>query len=181
MKVHADLQAEKQRSHNISIANVIIWNSQAAPLDIAKVMFGYIAHISLYALTWTVLAVFAWIASVALSLLVSPDLIIGMAAPVKSDAIYVPQYSQSHNTSSYSLRVEQISTPANLRAIGVADNLTTSANVSVGIPNISTAMIDNVETTILQLNYDYRLSDVDFGLQHARDLFLDVNGSCITE
>jgi hypothetical protein len=40
----------KQRSHNITIANVIIWNAQTSPLDIVKLMFGYIAHISWYAL-----------------------------------------------------------------------------------------------------------------------------------
>ncbi|KUJ08828.1 uncharacterized protein LY89DRAFT_741665 [Mollisia scopiformis] len=169
---------KKQRSHNISIANVIIWNAQAAPLDIVKLMFGYIAHISLYALTWTVLAAFAWAASIALSLLVSPDLIIGMAAPVAADAIYVPEYSPYKNTSSYSLRVEQISTPANLRAIGLADNLTTSANVSVGTPTTS---VDGYGETIYQLDYSYQLSDVDFGLQHASGLLLAVNGSCITD
>lgn len=45
--VGISLSAKKHRSHNISIANVIIWNAQAAPLDIVKLMFAYIAHISL--------------------------------------------------------------------------------------------------------------------------------------
>ncbi|KAH8648310.1 hypothetical protein BGZ60DRAFT_534987 [Tricladium varicosporioides] len=168
---------KKSRSHNISIANVIIWNAQASPLDIVKFMFGYIAHISLYAILWAFLAALAWAASIAFSLLISPKLIIGFAAPVSSEAIYVPEFPPTGNQSSYSLRLNSISTSANLRAIGGADNLTSNSNVNVGKPIITTS---GSGKPIYTINYSYSLSDVDFGLQNATGLLLAVNGSCFT-
>lgn len=170
---------KKKRSHNISIANVIIWNAQASPLDIIKLMFGYIAHISLYAILWAFLAALAWAASIVLSLLVSPDLIIGQAAPVSINAIYVPELSTISTTSSYSLRVNQLSTPSNLRAIGLADNLTSNANVEVGKPIVSTDPSSGAQ--VYKIDYAYGLTDVDFGLQNASGLYLNVSGSCFTD
>ncbi|KAH6665113.1 hypothetical protein B0J14DRAFT_234982 [Halenospora varia] len=168
----------KPRSHNISIANVIIWNAQSSPLDIVKLMFGYIAHISLYAIIWAFLAALAWGASIAFSLLISPELIIGFAAPVSSEAIYVPEFSPIQNQSSYSLRLNSISTSANLRAIGAADNVTSNSNVNVGKPIITTSAFGE---SIYTINYSYSVSDVDFGLQNTTGLLLTVNGSCFTD
>ncbi|KAF4627479.1 hypothetical protein G7Y89_g10680 [Cudoniella acicularis] len=170
---------KKTRSHNISIANVIIWNAQASPLDIVKLMLKYIAHISLFAVLWAFLAALAWAASIVLSLVVSPDLIIGQAAPVSLSAIYVPQFSSSTGTSSYSLRVNELATPSNLRAIGQADNLTANANVVVGKPISTTDPSSGVQ--IIQVDYSYGLTGVEFGLQNATELQLNVSGSCITD
>ncbi|KAE8448477.1 hypothetical protein EG329_009358 [Mollisiaceae sp. DMI_Dod_QoI] len=176
------LSAKKQRSHNTSIANVIIWNAKASLLEIITLMFGYIGHIPLYALMWTLLAVLGMAASQAVSLLVTRNLIIGLAAPVSNSAMFVPGYSSNstnpNNTLSYSYRVHEISTPADLRAIGAADNMTTSANVTVGTTSTS---INDLGQPIYKVDYSYSLSDVDFGLQNATGLLLTVEGSCFTD
>ncbi|KAF8857018.1 hypothetical protein BDZ45DRAFT_726955 [Acephala macrosclerotiorum] len=171
------LSAKKVRSHNVSVANVIIWNAQSSPLDIVKLMFGYITHTPQYALMWMVLAALAWASSTALSLLATRDLIINLSAPVTGSSIYVPDDSLGV-LGSYALRLNQISTPANLRAIGAADNLTTSANVSVSASSGTTDALGNVVYTV---DYGYAISDVDFGLQNASGLLLSVTGSCFTD
>ncbi|PMD59789.1 uncharacterized protein K444DRAFT_722448 [Hyaloscypha bicolor E] len=156
------LSAKKVRSHNVSIV-VIVWNAQSSPLDIIKLMFGYVTHTPQYALMWIALAALAWASSTALSLLATRDLIINLSAPL---------------TGSYALRLNQITTPANLRAIGAADNLTANANVSVSASSPTTDASGNIFYTV---DYGYTISDVDFGLQNASGLLLSVTGSCFTD
>jgi hypothetical protein len=84
-------------------------------------------------------------------------------------------------SNSYNLRLSQILTPANVRAIGAADNLTTSSNVTVGVPITSTTTFQGSEVDVYQLDYSYSVSDVDFGLQNAHGLLLTVDGSCFTD
>jgi hypothetical protein len=171
------LSAKQVRSHNISIANVIVWNAQSSPLDIVKLMFGYITHTPQYALMWMVLAALAFASSTALSLLATRDLIINLSAPVTGSSIYVPDDSLGA-LGSFALRLNQITTPANLRAIGAADNLTANANVSV---SASSPTIDASGNIVYTVDYGYTISDVDFGLQNASGLLLSVTGSCFTD
>ncbi len=171
------LSAKKPRPHNVSVANVIIWNTQNSPLDIIKLMFSYITHTPKYAFMWIVLAAFAWASSNALSLLTTRLLIVNLSAPVTGSSIYVPDLSLA-SQSSYALRINQISTPANLRAIGAADNLTTNANVSVSPAIVTTDASGKVFKTV---DYGYSISDADFGLQNASGLLLSVTGSCFTD
>jgi hypothetical protein len=171
------LSAKKVRSHNVSIANVIVWNAQSSPLDIIKLMFGYVTHTPRYALMWMTLAALAWVSSTALSLLATRDLIINLSAPVTGSSIYVPDDSLGA-LGSYALRLNQITTPANLRAIGAADNLTANANVSVSASSPTTDASGNIFYTV---DYGYTISDVDFGLQNASGLLLSVTGSCFTD
>lgn len=171
------LSAKKVRSHNVSIANVIVWNAQSSPLNIIQLMFGYITHTPQYALMWMALAGLAWASSTALSLLATRDLIINLSAPVTGSSIYVPDDSLGA-LGSYALRLNQITTPANLRAIGGADNLTANANVSVSASSPTTDAFGNIAYTV---DYGYTVSDVDFGLQNASGLLLSVTGSCFTD
>jgi hypothetical protein len=170
--------ARKNRSRNINVANVIIWNAQASPLDVVKQMISYFLYISAYAVMWAALAAVAWAASIAVSLLVSPDLILGNAAPVSVDSIYVPPLPPLGDTGAVTMRINALSLPSDLRAIGLADNISTNANVQVGLPQISTDLGGN---TVYQVDYAYSITDVDFGLQHAAGLTLTVEGSCVTE
>jgi hypothetical protein len=104
-------------------------------------------------------------------------LIINLSAPVTGSSIYVPDDSLGV-IGSYALRLNQITTPANLRAIGGADNLTANANVSVSSSSPTTDASGNIVYTV---DYGYTISDVDFGLQNASGLLLSVTGSCFTD
>ncbi|OCK73696.1 hypothetical protein K432DRAFT_261432, partial [Lepidopterella palustris CBS 459.81] len=173
-------------TRNMGVANVAIWNSQASPLAVIKAMFDYRSHIPLYALMWAAAAALAWAGSFTMSLLVSPELIIGAAAPANLHAIYVPE-TPSGNLSSVYLRWQSLQVPSNLRAIEVLQAVnpkngqttnTSSFNVVVKDPVIST---DAKGREVYQVDYSYNLDGVDFGLQHFPTLGLAVDGSCITE
>ncbi|OCL08180.1 hypothetical protein AOQ84DRAFT_439761 [Glonium stellatum] len=176
----------RRLTRNMGVANVAIWNSQAAPLSVVKAMFDYRSHIPLYAFVWACAALLAWAGSFTMSLFVAPELIIGAAAPANMKSIYIPQ-TPSSNLSSVALRYLSLQVPSNLRAIEVlgAVNSTTGQtsnvsnfNVIVEEPQISA---DSQGRPIYRVDYSYGLSGVDFGLQHLWNLQLDVQGSCYTE
>ena len=72
----------------------------------------------------------------------------------------------------YSLKV-----PSALRAAG-AVNSSSTEGVIVDGPNNS---LGNQQNPVVQLGYNYNISGVELGLQHAPDLLLSVQGSCITD
>jgi len=175
----------KRLTRNMGVANVAIWNSPA-PLSVIKAMFDYSSRIPLYALMWAAAAALAWAGSFTMSLLVSPELIIGAAAPANLQSIYVPEVPQG-NLSSVFLRWLSLQVPSNLRAIEVLEALnpktgqatnTSSFNVIVQNPQIST---DSKGRQVYQVDYSYNLDEVDFGLQHIEKLSLAAQGSCVTE
>lgn len=173
-------------TRNKGVANVAIWNCQASPLAVIKAMFDYRSHIPLYALMWAAAAALAWAGSFTMSLLVTPELIIGAAAPANLKAIYVPETPSTELSSVY-LRWQSLHTPSNLRAVevlgavdpkkGQATN-TSSFNVVVQDPQTST---DSEGRDVYRIDYSYNLDGVDFGLQHVPHLGLAVIGSCVTE
>ena len=180
------ISARSQRlTRNMGVANVAIWNSQASPLSVIKAMFDYRSHIPLYALAWAFAALLAWAGSFTMSLFVSPELIIGAAAPANMKSIYVPTTPNNLQSSVY-LRWLSLQVPSNLRAIDVLEAVNsttgqttnvTSFNVIVEEPIISTNAEGN---QTYQVNYSYGLDWVDFGMQHLEGLRLDVQGSCYT-
>ena len=170
----------KRLTGDIGVANVAIWNSQA-PLSVIKAMSDYRSYIPLYALMWATAAALAWAVSFTMSLLVSPELIIGAAAPANLQSIYVPETPDSNTLSSVYLRWLSLQVPSNLRAINVLEALNpkmgSSFNVIVQNP---ITLTDSNGRRVYQVDYSYNLSEVDFGLQHIKELSLAVQGSCVT-
>jgi hypothetical protein len=175
----------KGLTRNKGAANVAIWNSQASPLSIIKAMFDYRAHIPKYAALWASAAFLAWAGAFVMSLLVSPQLIIGAAAPANLPEIYIPTGPKNNQSSSY-LRYLSVTAPGHLRAIealGAVDPKTgaqanlTSFNVTIQDPKTW----KDGDNDMYQLDYAYEITGVDFGLQHLPDLVFSVQGSCRTE
>ncbi|KAF2184172.1 hypothetical protein K469DRAFT_634349 [Zopfia rhizophila CBS 207.26] len=180
--------AAKSRTltRNMGVANVAIWNSQASPLSIIKSMFEYRSHIPGYAFMWAAAAFLAWACAFIMSLLVSPSLIIGTAAPANLQNLYYPTHPGSQESSAY-LRYNSLLVPSNLRAIEVLEAAnpktgqktnTSSFNVVVQDPKCSK---DSSGNQTCQIDYSFHLSGIDFGLQYIPDLRLEVQGSCRTE
>lgn len=176
-------------TRNMGVANVAIWNDPA-PLSIVKSMLTYRAHIPMYAFGWASVAILAWAANSAASLLVAPHLILGTAAPANPAMVSVPAESLD-DYSSKTLRISSLEVPSNLRAIDILDSInsttgtaSTSANYqsqfNVSVGN-TISWVDANGNLMNQVDYSYRLSGNDFGLQRARNLHLDVQGSCRTE
>lgn len=176
----------KKLTRNHGVANVAIWNSQASPLSIIKAMFDYRWHIPKYASLWAAAAFLAWTGSITMSLLVSPQLIIGAAAPANLKSIYVPSVPESQQSSPY-LRWWSLHVPAYLRAIEVLEAKdpktggaanTSSFDVTIQNPK---RWNDSSNNDMYQVDYSYNITGVDFGLQHFPHLNLEVRGSCHTE
>lgn len=175
----------KTLTRNMGAANVAIWNSQA-PLSVLRAMFDYRSHIPLYALGWALAASLAWGAAIVMSLLVSPSLIIGNAAPANVAKIYYPT-NPPGGMSSTKLTYASLLVPSNLRAIEVLEarddktgqkRNTSEFGVAVDDPRF---WEDEFGYPNVQVDYSFHVSGVDFGLQLLHDLRLEVQGSCRTD
>lgn len=103
-------------THNMGVANVAVWNSKYSPLSIAWSMLSYGTRLPGYALMWTILAVLAFSAQILASSFISPHLIVGQAAPVNPQAVFVLASPNTPNASS-ALLDALVQAPANLRAL----------------------------------------------------------------
>jgi hypothetical protein len=175
----------KTLTRNMGAANVAIWNSQA-PLSVLKAMFDYRSHIPLYALGWALAASLAWGAAIVMSLLVSPSLIIGNAAPANVAKIYYPA-NPPKGLSSPTLTFASLLVPSNLRAIEVLEARDDKTGQKRNTSNFGVAVEDprfwkdESGNPNVQVDYSFHVSGVDFGLQLLHDLRLEVQGSCHTE
>ncbi len=120
----------------------------------------------------------AWVGQKATGVLVPPLIILDNAAPVNPEAIYVPDRSNRNNASLatlFSLEVPRI-----LRSLGstaVDEELRQKVNISAARLEGQTSDGED----ILRIDYRYRATGKDFGLQRFPDLALNVAGSCVTE
>lgn len=182
----ARVYKREKLTRNHGVINVTIWNSQASPLSIIKSMFGYRWQTPKYAFFWAAAAFAAWAGSSAMSLLVSPLLIIGTAAPARLESIYVPTVPDTEQNSPF-LRWSSLHVPAYLRAIEVLEatdprtgGAANTSRYDVTVQN-PINWNDSLNNTMLQVDYSYNITGVDFGLQHLPHLTLEVRGSCRTE
>ncbi|KAK5989457.1 hypothetical protein PT974_10976 [Cladobotryum mycophilum] len=121
----------------------------------------------------------AWAAQTALNIVVPPLLILGNAAPVNPEAIYIPDLGES-DTNLQAVTRFALETPWALRALGSADQANADLHDKVKFSLIPEGSSADGES-ILRLNYEYNVTGLDFGLQRYPHLHLYVTGSCVTE
>ncbi|MCJ1402846.1 hypothetical protein MMC11_006067 [Xylographa trunciseda] len=157
----------RKPSHNRAAVTVQIWNTHSSPTNVALLTARYILHMRgeiWYPIMWTILAVIIVTSSNVAPILLTDYLLIGNSAPVNPIAIYVPDIVNNSNQQNIELYILQI--PATFRAASAvppADSVTVS------------------EAGNLTINYSYQVSGTEFGLQHAPDLVLKIEGSCTAE
>ncbi|KAI0382525.1 hypothetical protein F5Y04DRAFT_252857 [Hypomontagnella monticulosa] len=126
----------------------------------------------------------AWVGQTATGVLVPPLILLGSAAPVNPNAIYLPQIPLNTDPTTpdylFQTRLFSLEAPRFLRALGsTAVNEELRQKVNVDGP-ISIAKTENGED-IQRIDYSYSATGADFGLQQSPDLILNVSGSCVTD
>lgn len=169
----------KAHSPNIGAASAAIWNSQTSAFSVLTLMAKYFLQLNrkrdrLYVLSWMFAAAGFIALAYAISIWVPRFLILGNGAPVEPESIFVPM---NYNDSSQSLfESNSLLTPSSLRAAGSV-NATTLQKVNMS----KSVVTSSVNGTVKRIGYDYSITGAEFGLQHAPDLRLTVEGSCVTE
>lgn len=175
-------------THNMGVANVAVWNSQYSPLSIAWSMLSYGTRIPSYALMWLILAGLAFSGQILVSSFGSPHLIVGQAAPVNPQAVFVAPVSSDSNAAA--LLDNAVTAPANLRAVNALNavdpftgnivNISDATNNAVHFTSSALGFTAKNES-IYRFDYSYNVTGSDFGLQQAQSLIHMVQGSCYTE
>jgi hypothetical protein len=135
-----------------------------------------------------ILVALAWVTvNYAVPIIFAPYILLGNAAPVNPDAIFVPS---RNNTGSFSdssnkdnLKIFDYYVPSALRAVGGIDSLngTDRISPSLQVDPPENMGVDNNGGLLLRIGYRYNVSGLDFGLQDYPDLLLSVEGACTTE
>lgn len=169
----------KTHSPNIGAASAAIWNSQGSPFSVLTYMAKYFLHMKqkrdrYYVLSWMFAATGFLVLVYFSSIWVPRLLILGYGAPVEPKSIFV---SLNYNVGDEHLFESNfLATPSSLRAAGSV-NATTLQKVKMTEPVVTAS----VNGTVKQIGYAYTITGAEFGLQHAPDLRLEVEGSCVTE
>lgn len=169
----------KTHSPNIGAASAAIWNSQGSPFSVLTYMAKYFLHMKqkrdrYYVLSWMFAATGFLVLVYFSSIWVPRLLILGYGAPVEPKSIFV---SLNYNVRDKELFESNfLATPSSLRAAGSV-NATTLQKVKMSEPVVTAS----VNGTVKQIGYTYTITGAEFGLQHAPDLRLEVEGSCVTE
>ena len=156
----------RKPSHNRAAATVGIWNAHS-PTNVAMLTARYVFHMKneiWYPIVWAVLAAIILASGIVGPILLSRYLVIGHAAPVNPLSIYVPDMRLKSDNQQFENIL--LDSPAAFRAVSAP------------------ASTDNVyvsQTGNLSILYGYNVSGADFGLQHAPDLSLSIQGSCLAE
>lgn len=169
-------------SPNIGAASAAIWNSQGSAASVLTLMAKYFLHMKrnrdrVFVLSWMFAAASCVALAYAISIWVPRFLILGNGAPVEPESIFVPDanYSSRERVSQNVLEWFFLGTPSSLRAAGTV-NETTLQKVNMG--SVETSGVNGI---VKRIGYGYTITGADFGLQHAPDLRLKVEGSCVTE
>ncbi|KAK2593617.1 hypothetical protein QQS21_008665 [Conoideocrella luteorostrata] len=116
-----------------------------------------------------------------MEILVPPLLTLGAAAPVNPDAIYFPRgYTEGE---SYQVTATRsiLETPWALRALGSVDLGNKELREKVSVSEALSNGVWASDKPIQRVNYAYKVTGVDLGLQRYPTLLLSVTGSCVTE
>ncbi|KAI3319119.1 hypothetical protein HD806DRAFT_510046 [Xylariaceae sp. AK1471] len=178
--LYFSLRRYKHDASKLDPLAATLWNKRA---DLADSVIETIAFSKTdWARPWVPVTVFlaltAWVAQTATGVVVPPLIILDHAAPVNPAAIYVPDLS-ADDSSTQAARFA-LDVPRYFRALGSAvidEDLREKVRVS---PVERLGQTDNGEE-ILRIDYGYRVTGADFGIQKYFDLTLDVTGSCVTE
>lgn len=170
----------KAHSPNIGAASAAIWNSQGSAASVLTLMTKYFMHMKrkrdrIFVLSWMFAAASCVALAYAISIWVPRFLILGNGAPVQPERIFVP-VDVSGVPIKDLLETLILGIPSSLRAAGSV-NETALQKVNMGEP-VNTS---GVNGTVKRIGYGYTITGEEFGLQHAPDLRLNVEGSCVTE
>lgn len=175
----------KAHSPNIGAASAAIWNSQGSAASVLTLMTKYFLHMKrkrdrIFVLSWIFASASCVALAYAISIWVPRFLILGNGAPVEPEQIFVPNAILSIVPNQVArqnlLDWFFLGTPSSLRAAGSV-NETTLQKVKMG----ETVKTSGVNGTVKRIGYGYTITGEEFGLQHAPDLRLKVEGSCVTE
>lgn len=169
----------KAHSPNIGAASVAIWNSQSSAFSVLTLMAKYFLHLKRkrdrwYVLCWMFAAAGFIALAYAISIWVPRFLILGNGAPVEPESIFVPANYDAGDQNLFEWN--SLVTPSSLRAAGSV-NATTLQKVNMSEPVVTSSL----NGTVKQIGYAYTITGAEFGLQHAPDLRLKVEGSCVTD
>lgn len=170
---------KKENNVTIGVISASIFISKSSAPTVLKLTIKHFLrakhiHIRYFSLLWMVAAAIFLSLGYSLPIIITRYLVIGHAAPVAPEAIYVPSVGTDTRLQ---YKVTSLQSPAALRAAGEVD-ATTAQRAIVDAPKTS---VNQNGLQMSQFGYRYNLSGVDFGLQHAPDLLFNVEGSCITE
>ncbi|MCJ1248389.1 hypothetical protein MMC30_005606 [Trapelia coarctata] len=162
-----------------------IWDQRSSPFGILRLTGNHFMKSNSsrwILLVWLVLALAFLVMKYAIPIVFARYIILDNAAPVASEAIYVPTYQNISDRSDPKkvLEIYALEVPSVLRAAGSVDsvNSTGSAEVSVDRPEL---LPDQGNGTGIRIKYRYKVTGLDFGLQKYPDLALNVEGACSTE
>ena len=162
-----------------------IWDRRSSPFEILKLGINHFMQPNpsrWLILVWLALALGFLVMKYAIPIVFARYIILDSAASVASEAVYVPTYRGITDPSEplEFLEIYALEVPAALRAAGSVEsvNSTGSAEVSVDQPEL---LLDQGNGTGMRMNYRYKVTGLDFGLQKYPDLILNVEGSCVTE
>ncbi|KAM7197755.1 hypothetical protein V8F20_006428 [Naviculisporaceae sp. PSN 640] len=178
-------------------AMITLWNSDDSSLAFKR-MIRYSYHIVVtqtdtgsnnnkpgkknwgdftYGIVVGIVAISIYVGSIVVGI-IGPTLIqIGNVAPVRPSTVFYPRFP---TTPEENLQNFGLLAPAALRAIGSVEssNRAIRSKVEISLSTLDGPTPDGIRQ---QLDYNYKVSGVDLGLQHASSLQLSVKGSCYTE
>ncbi|KAL8393766.1 hypothetical protein RB595_003494 [Gaeumannomyces hyphopodioides] len=132
-----------------------------------------------HTLALTVMAFVIWGAGLALGI-VGPDFVkLHNVAPVRASAIYYPAMSGA-DTPAELVKTFGIKAPSMMRALGSVEAADVTVRDRVHVKRTNLPLWNGTESN-QQLDYDYRLTGIELGLQQGSGLELSVTGSCKTE
>ncbi|KAF8860251.1 hypothetical protein BDZ45DRAFT_779992 [Acephala macrosclerotiorum] len=164
----------KCHTQNRAVFTVGVFNSQSSTSSVLLLIWDYLFVMKgevLYLLLWIALTALAFGVGVVAPLLVSRALVVGQAAPVNVDALWLP--SKINVNGNALNRAYALETPWIFRSMGQAGLDATSSVFVEAEPSSS--------PDFQRINYGYQITGADFGFQDFSALKFVVNGSCYTE
>lgn len=136
---------------------------------------------------WVLVALAFVTVCYAVPIIFSPYILLGNAAPVNPDAVFVPSRQNTDSLSDASnknnLRIFDFYVPQALRSVGLIDSLngTDAVSPTLVVDQPETIEVENGGGVVLRIGYRYNITGLDFGMQDFPDLVFSVEGSCTTE
>ncbi|PMD31973.1 hypothetical protein L207DRAFT_182777 [Hyaloscypha variabilis F] len=128
---------------------------------------------------WVIALGFIWVSNMGIAPALIWALVLGEAAPANVNALFFPNPANG-SLAHFAQDLDNIFKPAVLRGLTVAQISNPEAVHRVQLNQTNIGQTPDGEA-ILQFDYTYNISGVDFGMQHFGDLYFVLRGSCYTE
>jgi hypothetical protein len=128
-----------------------------------------------FGVAFSLLALCVFVATVAMGI-ITPSLVhIGHVAPVRPSAVFWPNTGSNYYDDKFAIRGQAI-----LRALGSVEaaRVTLRSNVQIERRKVNSSDETYMRSDTDKLDYVYRVSGVDMGIQGGSDLELEVTGVC---